>query len=144
MEQWRLEQRQIIIERSGGVCEFEYAVAGLMPGSTHYGGQPIVECAGDICWVRCSETRGLAVAHLPRRWKCGIVRTDDGIPLIFHPDVAVAACWPHHAAYDSRLHRDAVRAPEWAKDKARKIIVTTLAVARARGEVAVDVGLSRL
>jgi hypothetical protein len=144
MEPWRIRQREAIAERSGGVCEFEMAVLGVMRGETHYLSRRIIERDGDAAWVRCAESRGLKIAHLPRRHKCGEIPTAAGFPLFLHPDVAIAGCDLHHVMYDSRLQRLFVRAPQDRILAARTIIETTLAEHSLNAKAAVGVDLSHL
>ena len=138
------EQRLAVMDRDGWACRFERAITGLPAGETHARGFRIAEWAGNVAWVRCGATDGLETAHLFRRAKCGLTLTDDGPPLKWHPLVAIAGCRDCHRRYDARTCRDEVRPPADAVDLARRLIRHTLAAARARGEVAIDVDLSNL
>lgn len=137
-------QRIAVLDRSGGRCEFEIAVVGLLRGETHHEGERIVERVDDLAWVRCGSARDIETAHVVRKWKCGDIETDDGVALKWHPLVAVSGCQRHHRMFDARLYRGEVRLPADRAEAARRLILHTLAAARARGEAAVDVDLTHL
>lgn len=138
-----LAQRMAVFERADFQCEFERAVRGLIAGETHFENQRVVEWRADedIAWVRCANLP-VHTAHIFRRWKCGMHPTDDGIPLKFHPLVAVAGCYEHHSQFDSRAYNDIVRVPAVLLEAARRLINHTLEQARARGEGVAEVDLS--
>lgn len=138
------EQRIAVMERDDYRCRFEIAVSGLPAGETHFGLERIVERAGESSWVRCGDTQGLQTAHIFRRQKLTLARTDDGIPLKFHPYVAIAGCERCHTRFDHRQHRTVVRVPPGAVRLAKMLITHTHEAARARGEYVVDVDLTEL
>ncbi len=134
-------QRIEVMDRDGWACRFEVAVAGLMPGETHHAGQRVI-WEGEAAWVRCGATARVQTAHLFRRHKLSETLTDDGIPLKWHPLVAVAGCDRHHRLFDMRGDRDTIRPPAVAVQAAKMLIAHTHAAARERGEFIVDVDLT--
>jgi len=134
-------QRAAVFERARGICEFETAVIGLIPGETHYRGYRIVEWVGEVAWLRCGWPAS-HTAHIWRRWKCGDLPTDDGPALKHHELVALAGCYQCHTRFDSRRHTDKVRPPADRVMLSKVLIEHTLAAARARGLAAAPVDLT--
>lgn len=164
MRPWRDQQRADVIERSGGLCEFEIAYVGVVSGETHvhaFGRPPerIVEWepaefvpvngvsvpVPRTAWARCgalAEGYGSGLAHIYRRWKNGFHETDDGFPLAMHPLAVIAACGNCHRTFDARVQHGEVRVPAAALAKAKALIEHTLRQARERGEAGIDPGLA--
>lgn len=122
-------QRFAVLERDEFSCRFEIAVTGLLENETHRDGSRILEWDGDVAWSRCGSSKDLQTAHVFRRWKCGEHETDDGIPLKWHPLVAIAGCRTCHFRFDH--HVAGVRAPADAVEDATALIEHTLATAKA-------------
>jgi hypothetical protein len=97
-------QREAVMERSGGQCEFYRMHNGLRL---------------DRCPNRAEET-----AHIIRRWKCG--------GAIYDPAVAVAACERCHDCYDHRAAGE-VCVPAGQMQEASAAIRAAEAEREARG-----------
>lgn len=148
IDRWKALQKIVVVDRSGGRCEFEVAVPGLTPGETHYAGQRI-SWEADIAWVRCNgpaQGPGSGLCHIFRRWKNGMHPTDDGPPLKFHAYAVLAGCGLCHRRFDvdDRGLEHRVRVPALARTKAKLIIEHTLEAARSRGEAGIDPGLAHV
>lgn len=111
-----IAQRQAVIERSGGRCEFEIL--------THLG------------WLRCGSIPwqyGIQVCHVIRRAQCG--------DAVYSPDVAIAGCKKCHDAFDHRSHPrewDRVRVPEVAVARAIAAVKRAEAARAAAGKAVVS------
>lgn len=156
-DHWKALQKIDVLDRSGGMCEFERAFYGLPLGETHVNGQRIIEWlitdeaypeeTVTKAWARCgarAEGPGSGLAHIHRRHKLGTNETDDGIPLVLHPLVVLAACGNCHRNFDGRQHRGDVRAPAEALKKASMLVDHVLANAAKKSKAVVRVGLTNV
>lgn len=143
---WKALQRIDVLQRSQGLCEFERAVYGLQRGETHHCGERVA-WEGAAAWSRCGKPAsgfGAGLAHIHRRHKLGTNETDDGIPLVLHPLVVLAACGPCHQLFDGRQHRGEVRVPAEMLKKASMLVDHVLAQAAIRSKAVVRVGLTNV